>query len=62
MSLGPTVLSQTAETYRKVRNSARFALGNVDGVEGRAIAEKVPREQLGVVRFPLTSIRNDALR
>jgi isoleucyl-tRNA synthetase len=49
MSLGPTVLSQTAETYRKIRNSARFALGNIDGVEGRAVVEKVPREQLGLV-------------
>lgn len=49
MSLGPTLLSQTAETYRKIRNSARFALGNIDGVEGRQVVEKVPREQLGLV-------------
>ncbi|KAH6909637.1 tRNA synthetases class I-domain-containing protein [Coprinopsis sp. MPI-PUGE-AT-0042] len=49
MSLGPTVLSQTAETYRKIRNSARFALGNIDGIEGRPVVEKVPREQLGLL-------------
>ncbi|KAH6900891.1 isoleucyl-tRNA synthetase [Coprinopsis sp. MPI-PUGE-AT-0042] len=49
MSLGPTVLSQTAETYRKIRNSARFALGNIDGIDGRPVVEKVPQEQLGLL-------------
>ncbi|EAU81428.2 isoleucyl-tRNA synthetase [Coprinopsis cinerea okayama7 len=48
MSIGPTILSQTAESYRKIRNSARFALGNIDGVEGRPVIEKVPKEKLGL--------------
>ncbi|KAF8838923.1 isoleucyl-tRNA synthetase [Paxillus ammoniavirescens] len=30
MSIGPTVLAQTAESLRKIRNSARFMLGNID--------------------------------
>ncbi|KAL4073583.1 tRNA synthetases class I-domain-containing protein [Scleroderma citrinum] len=29
MSIGPTVLVQTAESMRKIRNSARFMLGNI---------------------------------
>ncbi|KAH0834854.1 isoleucyl-tRNA synthetase [Lanmaoa asiatica] len=29
MSIGPTVLAQTAESVRKIRNSARFLLGNI---------------------------------
>ncbi|KAG8216484.1 tRNA synthetases class I-domain-containing protein [Butyriboletus roseoflavus] len=29
MSIGPTVLAQTAESMRKIRNSARFLLGNI---------------------------------
>ena len=29
MSIGPTVLAQSAESYRKIRNSARFVLGNL---------------------------------
>ncbi|KIJ61453.1 hypothetical protein HYDPIDRAFT_115926, partial [Hydnomerulius pinastri MD-312] len=29
MSIGPTVLAQTAESMRKIRNSARFMLGNI---------------------------------
>ncbi|KAG2003298.1 isoleucyl-tRNA synthetase [Coprinopsis cinerea AmutBmut pab1-1] len=49
MSIGPTILSQTAESYRKIRNSARFALGNIDGVEGRPVIEKVPKEKLGLI-------------
>jgi isoleucyl-tRNA synthetase len=50
MSIGPTVLSQSAESYRKIRNSARFCLGNMDGVAGRPEIEKVPREKLDLVR------------
>jgi hypothetical protein len=29
MSIGPTVLAQAAESMRKIRNSARFILGNI---------------------------------
>ncbi|KAF6756285.1 isoleucyl-tRNA synthetase [Ephemerocybe angulata] len=49
MSIGPTVLSQSAESYRKIRNSARFCLGNMDGVAGRQQLEKVPREKLDLI-------------
>ena len=49
MSIGPTILSQTAESYRKIRNSARFCLGNIDGAEGRPAIEDVPLEKLDLV-------------
>ncbi|TFK19817.1 isoleucyl-tRNA synthetase [Coprinopsis marcescibilis] len=49
MSIGPTILTQTAESYRKIRNSARFCLGNIDGVEGRCVVEDVAREDLDLV-------------
>jgi len=29
MSLGPTSLTQTSESMRRIRNSARFMLGNI---------------------------------
>ncbi|ESK91771.1 isoleucyl-trna synthetase [Moniliophthora roreri MCA 2997] len=45
MSIGPTVLAQTAESMRKIRNSMRFMLGNIDE-ESRNIV--VPREQMGL--------------
>lgn len=46
--LSQVVLAQAAETLRKVRNSARFVLGNM----GSAPSENVPdvrREDLGLV-------------
>lgn len=52
MSVGPTVLSQSAESYRKIRNSARFCLGNMDGIAGRPEVEKVPKAELNLVHFP----------
>ncbi|KAG9087640.1 isoleucine-tRNA ligase [Ceratobasidium sp. 370] len=48
ISLGPIVLAQAAETLRKVRNSARFVLGNI----GSASSEGVPNlrhEELGLL-------------
>ncbi|KAJ2930974.1 hypothetical protein H1R20_g6118, partial [Candolleomyces eurysporus] len=48
MSIGPTVLSQSAESYRKIRNSARFCLGNMGGVAGRPALEKVPKTELNL--------------
>ncbi|KAG7091901.1 hypothetical protein E1B28_008299 [Marasmius oreades] len=44
MSIGPTVLAQTAESMRKIRNSARFILGNI----GTAGVERVARDDLGL--------------
>ncbi|ELU44360.1 isoleucyl-tRNA synthetase [Rhizoctonia solani AG-1 IA] len=35
VSLSPTVLTQAAETLRKIRNSARFVLGNIGSAETR---------------------------
>ncbi|KAK7462821.1 isoleucine-tRNA ligase [Stygiomarasmius scandens] len=48
MSIGPTVLSQTAESMRKVRNSARFLLGNLNVDVGDGRVERVGREELGL--------------
>ncbi|KAJ7695476.1 tRNA synthetases class I-domain-containing protein [Mycena rosella] len=46
--LGPVVLAQAAEAVRKIRNTARFILGNVGSVETRARMERVPREGLSL--------------
>jgi isoleucyl-tRNA synthetase len=48
MSIGPTVLSQTAETLRKLRNTARFLLGNLRDHQPIEV-ERAPREQLSMV-------------
>ncbi|KAL0958174.1 hypothetical protein HGRIS_000337 [Hohenbuehelia grisea] len=36
IAIGPTVLDQTAEALRKIRNCARFVLGNIGDEEARA--------------------------
>ncbi|KAF8630473.1 hypothetical protein AX15_002904 [Amanita polypyramis BW_CC] len=46
LSIGPLVLSQTAESLRKIRNSARFLLGNVR--DSTALA-RVPKSELGLM-------------
>ncbi|KAJ7637112.1 isoleucyl-tRNA synthetase [Roridomyces roridus] len=46
--LGPVVLSQAAEGVRKIRNSARFILGNVGNVQTRASMKKVVQEDMGL--------------
>ncbi len=33
MALGPTVLAQSAEALRKIRNSIRFAMGNINSLQ-----------------------------
>ena len=48
MSIGPTVLSQCAESYRKIRTAARFILGNA-GDRKLSEAERVPYQQLPLV-------------
>lgn len=55
MSIGPTVLAQTAESLRKIRNSARFLLGNIGSTESE-IQASVERKDLGLVCI---SISND---
>ncbi|KAJ7096704.1 tRNA synthetases class I-domain-containing protein [Mycena belliarum] len=46
--LGPVVLAQAAEALRKIRNSARFILGNIGNVEARASMERVRRADMGL--------------
>ncbi|KAJ3729726.1 isoleucyl-tRNA synthetase [Lentinula raphanica] len=49
MSIGRTSLTQTAESMRKIRNSARFILGNIgdgDVLEG---LERVERKDMGLI-------------
>ncbi len=41
--IGKTILEQQAELYRRIRNTLRWLLGNLDGFEE---AEKVPHDQL----------------
>lgn len=57
MSIGPTVLSQCAESYRKIRNSARFILGNLRD-DRMPETEFVPYEDLGLVGHSLSSLRS----
>lgn len=49
MSIGPTVLNQAAESLRKIRNSARFILGNIGDEEGQRQFERVGRDKMGIV-------------
>jgi isoleucyl-tRNA synthetase len=48
--LGPVVLAQAAEAVRKIRNTARFILGNIGSVETRAQVEKIPQSAMTLVR------------
>jgi len=49
MSIGSKILEQTAESLRKIRNSARFILGNVGDSATRAKCGLVSKDQLGLV-------------
>ncbi|KAI0701964.1 tRNA synthetases class I-domain-containing protein [Cytidiella melzeri] len=48
MSIGPTVLSQCAESYRKIRNASRFILGNLRD-RRQPESERVSYEQLPMI-------------
>ncbi|KAG6331358.1 hypothetical protein ID866_7732 [Astraeus odoratus] len=54
ISIGPTVLAQVAESMRKIRNSARFMLGNIgvtkQTMSNRGLAELAPiaKKDLGL--------------
>ena len=50
VSIGPTVITQVAESLRKLRNSARFCLANIGPPEALAKMERVPRAEMGYVR------------
>ncbi|KAH7882347.1 tRNA synthetases class I-domain-containing protein [Phlebopus sp. FC_14] len=45
MSIGPTVLAQTSESMRKIRNSARFMLGNIASTKLKVEAPLPPVEK-----------------
>ncbi|KIK70190.1 hypothetical protein GYMLUDRAFT_34677 [Collybiopsis luxurians FD-317 M1] len=49
MSIGRTSLTQTAEAMRKIRNSARFILGNLRDGEVLRDFKRVEQEELGLV-------------
>lgn len=49
MSIGRTSLAQTAEAMRKIRNSARFILGNIRDGEALSESERVDRKAMGLV-------------
>ena len=49
MSIGPKILEQTSESLRKIRNSARFILGNIGDAGTRAEFECVSKDKLGLV-------------
>lgn len=49
MSISPKILEQSSESLRKIRNSARFILGNIGDAGTRAEFECVPKDRLGLV-------------
>ena len=49
MAVGPQILEQTSESLRKIRNSARFILGNIGDPATRAKSGFVPKGELGLV-------------
>ncbi|KAI0305316.1 tRNA synthetases class I-domain-containing protein [Multifurca ochricompacta] len=49
MSIGPKILEQTSESLRKIRNSARFILGNIGDPTARPESGLIPKERLGLV-------------
>jgi len=51
MSIGSTILAQAAESLRKVRNSARFILGNIGDEENRRGLERIGSGEMGLVSF-----------
>jgi isoleucyl-tRNA synthetase len=58
VNIGPATLSTVAESLRKIRNSARFALANVRPTGSLYKELKVPREALGLVRTSLSTFKN----
>lgn len=49
--LGNATLGQTADALRKLRNTARFMLGNLGEEAKYGALEEVPKENLGLVSF-----------
>ena len=61
MSIGPTILAQTTESLRKIRNSARFILGNIGDEEGRRGFERMGRKEMGLVTFAFSLPKHKTL-
>ncbi|OAX32892.1 isoleucyl-tRNA synthetase [Rhizopogon vinicolor AM-OR11-026] len=56
-SIGPTVLAQCAESMRKIRNSARFILGNIGTIAQRKYFVPVGHGELGLAeRFVMNEL------
>ncbi|KAF7349261.1 hypothetical protein MSAN_01715600 [Mycena sanguinolenta] len=56
--LGPVVLAQAAEGVRKIRNTARFILGNIGSVETRARMTRVKQSEMPLVeRYIMHELR-----
>jgi isoleucyl-tRNA synthetase len=51
VSIGPTILAHVAESMRKIRNSARFMLGNLGDGCGYATNVSVDRSTLSLVSY-----------
>ena len=49
MSIGPKILEQTSESLRKIRNTARFILGNIGDPDSRTKSGLVPKDQMKLV-------------
>jgi isoleucyl-tRNA synthetase len=49
MTISPKILDQASESLRKIRNSARFMLGNIGDPATRAESSLIPKNQLGLV-------------
>jgi isoleucyl-tRNA synthetase len=54
MSIGPKVLDQASESLRKIRNSARFMLGNIGDPATHPESNLIPKNQLGLVRLDMS--------
>ena len=49
MSIGPTVLAQAVESLRKLRNSARFCLGNMGPKEVMEGLKRANKAEMNIV-------------
>jgi len=56
MSIGSTVLTQVAQSLKKLRNTARFCLGNLGNAAAVAEMERVPKSEMGLVCYPIFSL------
>ena len=54
VSISKGILKQVAEVYRKIRNTARFILGNIDGLDVNALTQYEELEEID--KFALTKL------